>query len=49
MIMSVLKPSTNLVKVNITRINSGTETFTEHYTTKSGDKIVAFGYYGYDG
>lgn len=25
------------------------ETFESHYTTKSGDKIVAFGYYGYDG
>ena len=25
------------------------ETYTEHYTTKSGDKIVAFGYFGYDG
>ena len=25
------------------------ETFAQHYTTKSGDKIVAFGYYGYDG
>lgn len=25
------------------------ETFERHYTTKSGDKIVAFGYYGYDG
>lgn len=24
-------------------------TFTESYTTKSGEKIVAFGYYGYDG
>ena len=23
------------------------ETFERHYTTKSGDKIVAFGYYGY--
>lgn len=33
----------------LVRHNSGTETFTEHYTTKSGDKIVAFGYYGYDG
>lgn len=22
------------------------ETYEEHYTTKSGDKIVAFGYYG---
>lgn len=25
------------------------ETFSEHYTTKSGDKIVAFGYHGYAG
>ena len=25
------------------------ETFESHYTTKSGDKIVAFGYYGYGG
>ena len=25
------------------------ETFVERYTTKSGDKIVAFGEYGYDG
>ena len=25
------------------------ETFTEKHTTKSGDKIVAFGYSGYDG
>lgn len=25
------------------------ETFAQHYTTKSGDKIVAFGYYGYSG
>lgn len=25
------------------------ETFAQHYTTKSGDKIVAFGYYGYAG
>lgn len=25
------------------------ETFERHYTTKSGDKIVAFGYYGYAG
>lgn len=23
--------------------------FAEHYTTENGDKIVAFGYYGYDG
>lgn len=27
----------------------GYETFERHYTTKSGDKIVAFGYYGYAG
>ena len=33
----------------LVRHNSGTETFSEHYTTKSGDKIVAFGYFGYDG
>lgn len=32
----------------LVRHNSGTETFSEYYTTKSGDKIVAFGYYGYD-
>ena len=25
------------------------ETFERHHTTKSGDKIVAFGYYGYGG
>lgn len=25
------------------------KTFESHYTTKSGDKIVAFGYYGYAG
>ena len=25
------------------------ETFSDHYTTKSGDKIVCFGKYGYDG
>lgn len=25
------------------------ETYEEHYQTKSGEKIVAFGYYGYDG
>jgi hypothetical protein len=25
------------------------ENFTQHFTTKSGDKIVAFGNYGYDG
>lgn len=33
----------------LVRHNSGTKTFSEYYTTKSGDKIVAFGYYGYDG
>lgn len=31
------------------RHNCGTEIFSEYYTTNSGDKIVAFGYYGYDG
>ena len=25
------------------------ETFVDSYTTKSGEKVVAFGYYGYDG
>lgn len=25
------------------------ETFEQHYITTNGDKIVAFGYYGYDG
>lgn len=25
------------------------ETFTQRYTSPSGDKLVAFGYYGYDG
>lgn len=25
------------------------EIYEKHYQTKSGDKIVAFGYYGYDG
>ena len=25
------------------------ETYEEHYQTKSGDKIIVFGYYGYDG
>lgn len=25
------------------------ESFKQHYTTKSGDEIVAFGVYGYDG
>lgn len=25
------------------------EDFTQHHTTKSGDKIVAFGQFGYDG
>lgn len=29
--------------------HSNLETFTQHYTTENGDKIVAFGYYGYDG
>lgn len=24
------------------------ETYEKHYQTKSGDKIIAFGYYGYD-
>ena len=33
----------------LVRHNSGTKTFSEYYTTNSGDKIVAFGYYGYDG
>ena len=33
----------------IERHNNGTETFTQYYTTASGDNIVAFGYYGYDG
>lgn len=28
--------------------HSNLETFTQHYTSKSGDKIVAFGYYGYE-
>ena len=27
---------------------SGLNTYAEHYTTPSGDKIVAFGLYGYD-
>lgn len=27
----------------------GLETFVNHYTSESGDKIVAFGKYGYDG
>ena len=30
------------------RHNNGIETFSKHYTTASGDNIVAFGYYGYD-
>lgn len=30
------------------RHNSSTETFTQYYTTTSGDNIVAFGYYGYE-
>ena len=25
------------------------ETYKQHYQTKSGDKIIVFGYYGYDG
>lgn len=25
------------------------ETYTQHYTSPSGDKLIAFGYYGYDG
>ena len=25
------------------------EAFVDSYTTKSGEKVVAFGYYGYDG
>lgn len=25
------------------------ETFTESYTTPNGDKVISFGYYGYDG
>ena len=25
------------------------ETFVDSYTTKSGEKVIAFGYYGYDG
>lgn len=29
--------------------NGSLETFVEHYTSKSGDKIVAFGEFGYDG
>ena len=28
--------------------NIDMETFHEEYTTKSGEKVVAFGYYGYD-
>lgn len=27
---------------------NGTETFSKHYKTPSGDNIVAFGYYGYE-
>lgn len=27
---------------------TGTETFSKHYRTASGDDIVAFGYYGYE-
>lgn len=33
---------------NYDNYNREYETFEEHYTTKSGDKIVAFGYYGQD-
>lgn len=29
--------------------NNDLESFEESYTTKSGDKVVAFGRYGYDG
>ena len=29
--------------------DSEKEDFTQHFTTKSGDKIVAFGQFGYDG
>lgn len=29
--------------------DSDLETFTQHYTSPSGDKLVAFGRYGYDG
>lgn len=29
--------------------NDRLETFEEHYTSKSGDKLVIFGNYGYDG
>lgn len=29
--------------------NGDLETFVQRYTSKSGDKIVAFGEYGYDG
>lgn len=25
------------------------ETFTDHYKTKAGEEVVAFGFYGYDG
>ena len=27
----------------------GFETFQDYYTTPSGEKVVSFGYYGYDG
>ena len=30
------------------RHNNGTQTFSQYYTTASGDSIVAFGYYGYE-
>ena len=29
--------------------DSDLDTFTQHYTSPSGDKLVAFGKYGYDG
>ena len=29
--------------------HGGLEQYVKHYTTKNGDEIVAFGYYGYDG
>lgn len=29
-------------------LDSGYEEYTENYTSKSGDDIVAFGYYGHD-
>lgn len=30
-------------------LSHGLETYSEHFTTPSGDKMVAFGEYGYDG